>query len=54
LIRASDLTQCCASEKDKPWEISDLMARASECYENVKTCPNGKHFAGIAIVKHYW
>lgn len=26
------------------------MAHASECYENVKTCHNAKHFAGIAIV----
>lgn len=26
------------------------MAYASECYENMKTSPNGKHFTSVAIV----
>ena len=50
MIPGRGLAQCCALEKGKSWEISDLMAHALESYENVKTCPNGKHFAGILIV----
>lgn len=44
------LNQCCALESDdESWEISDLMACALECYENLKTSPNGKHFTTVAI-----
>lgn len=43
--------RCCALESDdESWEISNLMARASECYENMKTAPNGKHYTSVAIV----
>lgn len=52
LIQGGDsLNQCCALESDdESWEISDLMARASECYENMKTSPNGNHYTTAAIV----
>lgn len=35
---------------DESWEISDLMAHASDCFKNMKTSPNGNHYTSAAIV----
>lgn len=40
----------CFESDDESWEISDLMTRASQCYENMKTSPNGNHYTSAAIV----
>lgn len=49
--RGGSLNQCCALESDdESWEISDLMAGTSECYENMGTSPSGNHYTSVAVV----